>query len=241
MFRTLIRAQQHFATSRTILRSSQRFASRSSNVFRPPMAKKFVGIVAAVGAVGGFCVLNHGSVNLETKKTKTGQIEGVPASEKSERSEKSEKTPGNNEETGEKPEGENEDEPQSAYNPETGEINWDCPCLGGMANGPCGEEFKLAFSCFVYSEADPKGIDCVEKFKGMQDCFRRYPDYYAEQIKDEEEAAQATAEMESKHSQEEMQPEAQKTPPELSTTVSQEHAVLEPVAEEHECHSTSDK
>ncbi|KAH3684392.1 hypothetical protein WICPIJ_004632, partial [Wickerhamomyces pijperi] len=22
---------------------------------------------------------------------------------------------------------------QSAYNPETGEINWDCPCLGGMA------------------------------------------------------------------------------------------------------------
>ena len=31
-----------------------------------------------------------------------------------------------------------------------GEINWDCPCLGGMPNGPCGEEFKDAFSCFHY-------------------------------------------------------------------------------------------
>jgi hypothetical protein len=25
---------------------------------------------------------------------------------------------------------------EAAFNPETGEINWDCPCLGGMANGP---------------------------------------------------------------------------------------------------------
>lgn len=54
---------------------------------------------------------------------------------------------------------------QGAFNPETGEINWDCPCLGGMAHGPCGEEFRAAFSCFVYSEQEPKGIDCIEKFK----------------------------------------------------------------------------
>ena len=32
----------------------------------------------------------------------------------------------------------------------SGEINWDCPCLGGMAQGPCGQEFKDAFSCFHY-------------------------------------------------------------------------------------------
>ncbi|KAK5960205.1 Mia40p PWA37_002700 [Arxiozyma heterogenica] len=76
---------------------------------------------------------------------------------------------------------------EGAYNPETGEINWDCPCLGGMAHGPCGEEFKEAFACFVYSEADPKGIDCVEKFQKMQDCFRKYPEHYTEQLKDEEE------------------------------------------------------
>lgn len=54
---------------------------------------------------------------------------------------------------------------QGAFNPETGEINWDCPCLGGMAHGPCGEEFKAAFSCFVYSTAEPQGMDCIDKFK----------------------------------------------------------------------------
>jgi intermembrane space import and assembly protein 40 len=54
---------------------------------------------------------------------------------------------------------------QGAFNPETGEINWDCPCLGGMAHGPCGEEFKTAFSCFVYSDQEPKGMDCIEKFQ----------------------------------------------------------------------------
>lgn len=43
------------------------------------------------------------------------------------------------------------------YDPETagpifpnGEINWDCPCLGGAAHGPCGTEFREAFSCFHY-------------------------------------------------------------------------------------------
>lgn len=54
---------------------------------------------------------------------------------------------------------------QGAFNPETGEINWDCPCLGGMASGVCGEEFKAAFSCFVYSKEEPKGMDCIDKFK----------------------------------------------------------------------------
>lgn len=70
------------------------------------------------------------------------------------------------------------EEGQTAFNEETGEINWDCPCLGGMAHGPCGENFREAFSCFVYSKEEPKGIDCVEKFKGMQDCFRKHPDVY---------------------------------------------------------------
>jgi mitochondrial intermembrane space import and assembly protein 40 len=54
---------------------------------------------------------------------------------------------------------------EGAFNPETGEINWDCPCLGGMAHGPCGPEFRAAFSCFVYSQEEPKGMDCIEKFK----------------------------------------------------------------------------
>lgn len=82
----------------------------------------------------------------------------------------------------------NEEEPkqEGAFNEETGEINWDCPCLGGMADGPCGEEFKNAFSCFVYSKEEPKGIECIEKFKSMQDCFRKYPEVYSEELRDEE-------------------------------------------------------
>lgn len=83
-------------------------------------------------------------------------------------------------------EAEEEEGQAGAYNEETGEINWDCPCLGGMADGPCGEEFKQAFSCFIYSEDEPKGINCVDKFKSMQDCFRKHPEVYAEEIEQDE-------------------------------------------------------
>ncbi|KAB8336686.1 hypothetical protein FH972_020997 [Carpinus fangiana] len=75
---------------------------------------------------------------------------------------------------------------QGAFNEETGEINWDCPCLGGMAHGPCGPQFREAFSCFVYSKEDPKGIDCIDRFKGMQDCFRLHPDIYGAELTDDE-------------------------------------------------------
>lgn len=61
---------------------------------------------------------------------------------------------------------------------ENGDINWNCPCLGGMATGPCGVEFREAFSCFHYSEADPKGSDCYDAFSTMQSCFAKYPTVY---------------------------------------------------------------
>ncbi|KAJ5134282.1 hypothetical protein N7448_000694 [Penicillium atrosanguineum] len=80
----------------------------------------------------------------------------------------------------------------AAFNPETGEINWDCPCLGGMAHGPCGEEFRAAFSCFVYSQEEPKGIECIDKFKGMQDCFRQHPEVYGAELEDDEVEGGAT-------------------------------------------------
>lgn len=60
---------------------------------------------------------------------------------------------------------------EGAFNPETGEINWDCPCLGGMAHGPCGENFRAAFSCFVFSTEEPKGMDCIEKFQYVNPAF----------------------------------------------------------------------
>ncbi|KAI1383795.1 uncharacterized protein F4822DRAFT_51674 [Hypoxylon trugodes] len=89
---------------------------------------------------------------------------------------------------------EEEADQQGAFNPETGEINWDCPCLGGMAHGPCGEEFKAAFSCFVYSKEEPKGMDCIDKFQHMQDCFRQHPEVYGEELDEDEASAEGTPE-----------------------------------------------
>ncbi|KAG5302589.1 intermembrane space import and assembly protein [Histoplasma capsulatum G186AR] len=85
---------------------------------------------------------------------------------------------------------EEEADSEGAFNPETGEINWDCPCLGGMAHGPCGEEFRAAFSCFVYSTEEPKGMDCIDKFEGMQNCFRQHPEIYPTETEEEEVDAQ---------------------------------------------------
>ncbi|XP_069499504.1 mitochondrial intermembrane space import and assembly protein 40 [Ambystoma mexicanum] len=67
-----------------------------------------------------------------------------------------------------------------------GDINWNCPCLGGMASGPCGEQFKSAFSCFHYSTEEVKGSDCVEQFRGMQECMQKYPDLYPQEDEEEE-------------------------------------------------------
>lgn len=90
---------------------------------------------------------------------------------------------------------EEEAEQQGAFNEETGEINWDCPCLGGMAHGPCGEQFREAFSCFVFSKEEPKGVDCIEHFKTMQNCFREHPDIYGAEL-DDDEVAEVQAEEE---------------------------------------------
>ncbi|KAH7246921.1 hypothetical protein B0J15DRAFT_402042 [Fusarium solani] len=76
---------------------------------------------------------------------------------------------------------------QGAFNPETGEFNWDCSCLGGMAHGPCGEEFKSAFSCFMLSNDEPKGMNCIDHFKVMQKCFKKYPDVYGAELADDAE------------------------------------------------------
>lgn len=73
-----------------------------------------------------------------------------------------------------------------AFNEETGEINWDCACLGGMAHGPCGEQFRTAFSCFVFSSEEPKGMDCIDHFKNMQGCFREHPDIYGAELDEDE-------------------------------------------------------
>ncbi|KAJ1514241.1 Oxidoreductase [Coelomomyces lativittatus] len=67
----------------------------------------------------------------------------------------------------------------------TGEINWDCPCLQGMAHGPCGPSFRTAFSCFVYSTEEPKGMECLVPFQAMQECFKAHPEIYSEELSEE--------------------------------------------------------
>lgn len=67
-----------------------------------------------------------------------------------------------------------------SINQETGEINWDCPCLKSALEPPCGEFFKLAFECFVKSKAEPKGAECHEKFIAMQKCYSENEDKYNE-------------------------------------------------------------
>ena len=67
-----------------------------------------------------------------------------------------------------------------------GDINWNCPCLGGMAVGPCGLEFREAFSCFHYSKSEVKGSECLEQFAKMQMCMKEYPELYEERKKEGE-------------------------------------------------------
>ncbi|KAJ3007777.1 Oxidoreductase [Thoreauomyces humboldtii] len=75
---------------------------------------------------------------------------------------------------------------EEAYDPETGEINWDCPCMEGMTKEPCGDKFKAAFSCFVYSTQEPKGVDCLDAFREMQKCFRDHPEQYGAELDDDD-------------------------------------------------------
>lgn len=126
-------------------------------------------------------ITEAGKASPEAVKTAEDAKPSKASSESSESSSKDSSESEGSSDKNSAPEGQ-----EAAYNPETGEINWDCPCLGGMAHGPCGEEFKAAFSCFVYSEAEPKGVDCIEKFKDMQNCFRKYPEVYAEELRDED-------------------------------------------------------
>lgn len=56
-----------------------------------------------------------------------------------------------------------------------------------MASGPCGSQFKEAFSCFHYSKEEVKGSECIEHFRNMQECMQRYPELYPQE-EDKEQA-----------------------------------------------------
>ncbi|THW89634.1 hypothetical protein D6D15_05117 [Aureobasidium pullulans] len=139
---------------------------------------------------------------------------------------------------------------QGAFNEETGEINWDCPCLGGMAYGPCGEQFREAFSCFVFSKEEPKGMDCIEKFKDMQNCFREHPDVYGAELEDDVETEareQDAASQYSQPKQPEANPDAEKVadrepdhPETIQAKRDRSNAASEQVKRDHGLMSESD-
>ncbi|RKF59508.1 Mitochondrial intermembrane space import and assembly protein 40 [Golovinomyces cichoracearum] len=135
---------------------------------------------------------------------------------------------------------------EGAFDPETGKINWDCPCLGGMAHGPCGEEFKAAFSCFVYSEEEPKGVECIEKFKTMQNCFRQYPEIYGSELDDdttESEPEGVAAEKNTEDSEKIIQKPEQSQPPPPSTPqpTESESPLAQQLRNDREKSDTTDK
>lgn len=59
-----------------------------------------------------------------------------------------------------------------------------------MASGPCGSQFKEAFSCFHYSKEEIKGSECIDHFRSMQECMQKYPDLYPQE-EDKESSSQA--------------------------------------------------
>ncbi|KAK4536820.1 hypothetical protein CDCA_CDCA09G2845 [Cyanidium caldarium] len=53
-----------------------------------------------------------------------------------------------------------------------------CPCIDNMKKGSCGGAFVAAYRCFLESETDPKGADCIDFFQQMQDCMVAHADEY---------------------------------------------------------------
>ena len=130
----------------------------------------------------------------------------------------------------------NEDAPPGLILP-NGDINWNCPCLGGMAVGPCGPEFREAFSCFHYSTEEPKGKECIEKFASMQECMKQYPELFEEKKKDGEESQGAATEetTEASEAATEESPETSEASPtaeEKSTTTNEKSDNQEEAVEE---------
>uniref|UniRef100_A0A8C7WU28 Coiled-coil-helix-coiled-coil-helix domain containing 4a n=1 Tax=Oryzias sinensis TaxID=183150 RepID=A0A8C7WU28_9TELE len=94
-----------------------------------------------------------------------------------------------------------------------GGINWNCPCLGGMASGPCGTQFKEAFSCFHYSKEEVKGSECIDKFRSMQECMQRFPELYPQED-DKEDSSQESAPADGSASERDSSPSAVEVSPE---------------------------
>lgn len=58
----------------------------------------------------------------------------------------------------------------------TGDINWNCHCMGNNTKGPCKHLFKSAFTCFVKNQTNPE--NCQLKINLMQECQNKFENFY---------------------------------------------------------------
>ena len=67
-----------------------------------------------------------------------------------------------------------------------GSINWDCPCLGNLPNGPCGPSFRESFQCWVEYRDDEKDFaeKCYDKFISWEGCLSQHKAIYRPEEQD---------------------------------------------------------
>jgi hypothetical protein len=65
-----------------------------------------------------------------------------------------------------------------------------------LRDGPCGTTFVGAFSCYIRSSHEEKGMDCLEEFKSFQECLHKNPDHVEKIMDDAHEIASNGAEEE---------------------------------------------
>lgn len=57
-----------------------------------------------------------------------------------------------------------------------------CPCVADLKSGPCGSSFVSAFTCFLKSQSEDKGVECIGPFQDMQHCMMKHPEAFADFI-----------------------------------------------------------
>lgn len=70
-----------------------------------------------------------------------------------------------------------------------GEINWDCPCLGNLPNGPCGPSFREAFTCWAENRDDHDSFaeKCFDNFTTWEECLAENRHIYKSSKRDDDE------------------------------------------------------
>merc|ERR1712150_99403 len=65
---------------------------------------------------------------------------------------------------------------------EDGRPNFDCPCIGSLPHGPCGEFFKNSFRCWAKYKDESDSVnffqECQPLFIQWTECFEKYAGFY---------------------------------------------------------------